>query len=93
LDFFPSSGILENRKNDVSEFGFVSVLKGRGKKISTQLGPVKRANFNHWTPPVRFTQLFNHFETRLFRREARRKYTIKISIRNAHAWSWDAKGR
>jgi hypothetical protein len=37
---FPSSGILENRKHDVSETGSVSVLRW---------GPLERANLNHWT--------------------------------------------
>jgi hypothetical protein len=32
----------------------------RGKKTPTRLGPLERANLNHWTNPVRFTQLFNH---------------------------------
>jgi hypothetical protein len=36
LDFFPSSGILENRKHDVSELD-VSVLKRRREKTPTQL--------------------------------------------------------
>jgi hypothetical protein len=36
---FPSSGILENRKHDVSETGSVSVLRWRGEKTPTQLGP------------------------------------------------------
>jgi hypothetical protein len=37
----PSSGILENRKHDVSETGCVSVLRWRGK-TPTQLGPLKK---------------------------------------------------
>jgi hypothetical protein len=44
-----SFGILENRKHDVSETGSVSVLRlGRGN-TPTQLGPLERANLNHWT--------------------------------------------
>jgi hypothetical protein len=42
----PSPCILENRKHDVSETGFVSVLRWREEKTPTQLGPLKRANLN-----------------------------------------------
>jgi hypothetical protein len=56
----PSSGILENRKQDVSETGSVSVVRGKGEKTPTQLNLLGRANLNHWTTPLRFTQLFNH---------------------------------
>jgi hypothetical protein len=59
---FPSIGILGTRKHDVSETGSLSVLRyGRGK-TPTHLGPLDRANLNHWTTPVRFTQLFNHLK-------------------------------
>jgi hypothetical protein len=56
---FPSSGILENRKHDVSETGSVSILRSRGETTPTQLDPLERANLNHWTTPIRYTQLFN----------------------------------
>jgi hypothetical protein len=56
---FPSSGIVGTRKHDFSETGSVSVHMCGGKTL-TQLGPLDRANLNHWTTPVRFTQLFNH---------------------------------
>jgi hypothetical protein len=49
---FSSSGILENRKHDVSKTGSVSILRWGGEKSPTQLGPVERANLNHWTTPV-----------------------------------------
>jgi hypothetical protein len=39
---YPSSGILETRKYDVSETGSVSVLRWRGEKTPTQLGPLER---------------------------------------------------
>jgi hypothetical protein len=40
---YPLSGILENRKHDVSETGcFRSQVKG--EKTPTQLGPLERAN-------------------------------------------------
>jgi hypothetical protein len=48
LDFAPSSGILENRKHDISETGSVSVLKWRGEKALTQLDPLERVNLNQW---------------------------------------------
>jgi hypothetical protein len=45
---FPSSGILENRRHDVSETGFVSVLRWRGGwETPTQLGILERALLNH----------------------------------------------
>jgi hypothetical protein len=46
---FPSSGILETRKHDVSETGSVSILRWEREKTPTQLGPLERANLNHWT--------------------------------------------
>jgi hypothetical protein len=45
---FPSSGILETRKHDVSETGSLSVLRWEGEKTPTQLGPLERANLKHW---------------------------------------------
>jgi hypothetical protein len=60
LELFPSTGIVENREQVVSETESVSVLRWRGEKTPTQLGPLESANLNHWTTPVRFTQLFNH---------------------------------
>jgi hypothetical protein len=55
---FQTSGILETRKYDVSETGSVSVLRwGRGK-TPTQLGPLERANLNHWTDPFSETSCF-----------------------------------
>jgi hypothetical protein len=56
---FPSFSILENRKRDVSETGSLSVLRWRGK-TPTMSGPLETVNLNHWTTPVRFTQLFIH---------------------------------
>jgi hypothetical protein len=45
----PSSGILGTRKHDVSETGCVSVLRCvGGGGTPTQLGPLGRANLNHW---------------------------------------------
>jgi hypothetical protein len=45
---FPSSSILENRKHDVSETGSVSVLWCCGEEKTSQLGPLERADLNHW---------------------------------------------
>jgi hypothetical protein len=58
---FPSSGILETWKQDVSETGSVSVLRWEGEKTPTQLDHLERANLNHWTNSVRLTQLFNYW--------------------------------
>jgi hypothetical protein len=44
----PSSGILETRKHNVLETGSVSVLRWEGE-AHTPLGPLERANLNHWT--------------------------------------------
>jgi hypothetical protein len=50
---FPSSGILETTKHNVSETGSVSVLRC-GWKTSSQVGPLGRVNLNHRTTPLRF---------------------------------------
>jgi hypothetical protein len=55
----PLSRILGNRGHDVSETGSVSFFRWE-RKTPTQLVPLERANLNHWTTPVRFTQLFQH---------------------------------
>jgi hypothetical protein len=47
----PSSGILETRKHNVSETGSVSVLRWR-EETPILLGPLERANLNHWTSDV-----------------------------------------
>jgi hypothetical protein len=57
--FFPSSSIVETRKQRFGNWIFFCPQVREGKK-PTQLGPLERANLNHWTTPVRFTQLFNH---------------------------------
>jgi hypothetical protein len=58
---FRSSGILENRNRTFRKLDlFRSLGEGEGK-TPTQLGPLERANLNHWTTPLRFTQLFNNF--------------------------------
>jgi hypothetical protein len=45
--FCPSSGILKTREHNVSETGSVSVL--RKGETPTLLGPLERANLNHWS--------------------------------------------
>jgi hypothetical protein len=51
---FPPSGILEN-----TTFQKLDLFPSSGKegKTPTQLGTLERANLNHWTIPVRYTQL------------------------------------
>jgi hypothetical protein len=44
----PSSGILETKKDNVSETGSV-LSSGEGGKTPTLLGPLERANHNHCT--------------------------------------------
>jgi hypothetical protein len=44
---FPSSGIVENWKHDVSETGSVSFFKSRREKTPTQLGPINPVQ-NHF---------------------------------------------
>jgi hypothetical protein len=50
LDFWTFSIVRYSRKHkhDVSEIGSVSVLRWKGEKTPTQLGPLERANLNHW---------------------------------------------
>jgi hypothetical protein len=59
---FPSSIILETRKNDVSETIHPSIHPQMRGKTPTQLCRLETADLNHWKTPVRFTQLlvFNH---------------------------------
>jgi hypothetical protein len=45
---YPSLGIPETRKHDISETGSISILRWRGEKTPTQLGPLERANLNHF---------------------------------------------
>jgi hypothetical protein len=35
-------------------------LQVKGEKTPTQLGPLERADLNHWTSPVRYTPVYNH---------------------------------
>jgi hypothetical protein len=45
---FSSSGVLENRKHDVSETGSVSVLRWRWEKTPIQLGPKELISITFW---------------------------------------------
>jgi hypothetical protein len=54
----------------------------------TLLGPLERADLNHWTTHVRFTTA----ESRLCQGEITGKYAIKIVIKDAHSWNKDKKG-
>jgi hypothetical protein len=49
----PSSGILETRKQNVSETGSISVLR---EGAATLLGSLERAKLDHWTTIVRFNK-------------------------------------
>jgi hypothetical protein len=44
----PSSEILKTRKHNVSETGFSSACRWR-RETPTLLGPLERANLNHWS--------------------------------------------
>jgi hypothetical protein len=61
LGFWTFSIVRYSRDNKTRCFGnwicFRPQVRG---KTPTQLGPLERANLNHWTTPVRYTQLFNH---------------------------------
>jgi hypothetical protein len=37
------------REHNVLETGSVSVLRSGGERTPSQLGPLERANLNHWT--------------------------------------------
>jgi hypothetical protein len=66
LDFFPSSGILETRKHDVSETGFVSVLRWKGGGENTySVGPLERVNLNHWTLIFYSIRINSHEDSKL----------------------------
>jgi hypothetical protein len=39
----------KKKNHNVSETGFVSVLRWMGQDKPTQLGPLERASLNHWT--------------------------------------------
>jgi hypothetical protein len=60
---FPSSGILENRKITFRKLDLFPSSSEEAGKTPIQLGPLERANLNHWITPVRFTQLFNHLDS------------------------------
>jgi hypothetical protein len=44
----PSSGILNTRKHNISALDLFLPL-GEGRDTQTLLGPLERANLNHWT--------------------------------------------
>jgi hypothetical protein len=48
---YPSFAILETKKHNFLETGSVSVLRWGGRP-PTLLGPLERANLNHWSDPV-----------------------------------------
>jgi hypothetical protein len=53
LDVWTFSIVRYSKEYNFSETGSVSVLRWRGgEKIRTQLGPLVRADFNHWTAPL-----------------------------------------
>jgi hypothetical protein len=85
---FRLSGIRETRKQDFRKLDLFP-SSGVGGKTPNQLGPLDRANLNHWTTPVIFTK---SPETRQIQREITRKDAIKIVIEHAHAWDYDRKG-
>jgi hypothetical protein len=62
---------------------FPPQVKGGGAVDTYSVGPLRRANLNHWTTPVRFTQQFNH-ETRLILWEITRESTIEVVIKHTH---------
>jgi hypothetical protein len=61
LDFFHRRVFLEV---ETRRFGhwtcFRPQVKWKEEISPTQLGPLEGANLNHWTNPVRFTELFNY---------------------------------
>jgi hypothetical protein len=48
VGFWTFSIVWYSREHDVSETGSVSVLRWMGQGRPTQLGPLERANLNHW---------------------------------------------
>jgi hypothetical protein len=62
---FPSSGILETRKQRFGNW-ICSHPQVRGGKTPTQLSSLGRANFNHWTLPHLRTEIDPVFEKLCF---------------------------
>jgi hypothetical protein len=75
----PTSGVWRNttfRKLDLFPY---SGKRGWGKKTPTHLGPLERANLNHWTTAVWFTQLFKYLRPRLQWLGRQRKGSSRLS--------------
>jgi hypothetical protein len=49
---YPSSGILKKRRTHPFGNWICFRPQVRGQETSTQLGPLERANLNHWPTPV-----------------------------------------
>jgi hypothetical protein len=55
----PLSGVLGSRNMTFQKLDLFPSSGEDGQKIPAQLGPSERVNLNHWTTPVRVTQLLS----------------------------------
>jgi hypothetical protein len=74
LDFFYHPVFWENKARRFKNWMFPSSVE----EEDTQLGPLERANLNHWTTPLRCTTAIYLPETRSIRQEITRKYVINL---------------
>jgi hypothetical protein len=77
----PSSGILKTRNKHFRNW-ICFHLQVRGTD-TYPVGPLERANLDHWTTHVKFTIVIYIPETQLYHREITGKYTIKTLIKHA----------
>jgi hypothetical protein len=78
MDFFHRPVFQKTRR-----FGYWICFRPRvkvGKKTPTQLGPVERANLNHWTDPVSETSCF--FEYRMMEKVHKNSVNSKKCLLN-----------
>jgi hypothetical protein len=55
FELCPSAGVLGIIEINVSETVSVSLLRWGGEGSTYSVGPLERANCNHWATPLRFT--------------------------------------
>jgi hypothetical protein len=58
--FFSSSGVLGSRNTTFRKLDLFPLSGEVGEKTPAHLGPLEKANLNHWTIFVRFAEVFNY---------------------------------
>jgi hypothetical protein len=85
----PDSKYELEEKHDISETGSVSAL--RWGETPTLLGPLERANLDHWTTHVRNTELYKHLRPDWVNEREREDL---YDVTDGHGYSTDgASGR